>query len=142
MEKAQGKQPIPMKDRNTAHELPAHQVGLAFIFHDRFLFEASTYSSIRPYIYPSIRLFVDPSIHPNFPSSIYSSFPPSVHPTSHPSLYPSFQASLPSILSIHLSTIYSSFPPGLSPFYPSISSSTHPRIHIRSFICIISSSIF
>ncbi|XP_032242286.1 probable 3',5'-cyclic phosphodiesterase pde-5 isoform X2 [Nematostella vectensis] len=27
LEKAQGKQPIPMKDRNTAHELPAHQVG-------------------------------------------------------------------------------------------------------------------
>jgi len=27
LEKAQGKTPIAMKDRNTAHELPAHQVG-------------------------------------------------------------------------------------------------------------------
>ncbi|CAH3179066.1 unnamed protein product [Porites lobata] len=27
LEKAQGKKPIAMKDRNTAHELPAHQVG-------------------------------------------------------------------------------------------------------------------
>ena len=26
LEKAQGKTPIAMKDRNTAHELPAHQV--------------------------------------------------------------------------------------------------------------------